>query len=113
MCSKFFFCFLLFSSCILSPVYANSSFDDLVSEVADEVEISRSLSMKVVRATFRRITERMMEDKGTSVPDFGRFYVQEKQKSTGKDKDGYTLQPRMVRSPRFTVSNELRKILEE
>jgi nucleoid DNA-binding protein len=113
MSSKLFFHFLFFYSFRINSVYANSSFDDLVSEVAEEVEISRSLSSKVVRATFITITKRMMEDKGTSIPDFGRFYAQEKQKSTGKDKDGYTLEPKMVRSPRFTISKELKNILEE
>jgi nucleoid DNA-binding protein len=108
---KVFFC-LSASILITEPVFASSSFDELVREVADESDISTSLSRNLILSTFRKITERMQEDKGTSIPDFGRFYVQEKQKSTGKDKDGFTLAPRMVRSPRCVMSRQLKKILE-
>ncbi len=92
---------------------ANSSFDDLIEEVAEETGISKSLSLSVITKTFEKITTRMLEDKGTSVPDFGRFYVQEKQKASEVDKDGFTLAPRMIRVPRCTMSKELREILEK
>jgi nucleoid DNA-binding protein len=107
--------FILYLCILLRPctVFANSSFDELVKEVAVESGISRSLASEVVRSTFGIITRRMLDDKGTSIPDFGRFYVQEKQKASGKDKDGFTLAPRMVRTPRCTMSKELRTILEK
>jgi DNA-binding protein HU-beta len=112
--------FLLFLLCLfcfatffirVKYAYANSSFNDLVNEVADETGLSKSVAETVVRASFRKITDRMLRDQGTSVPDFGRFYVIERQKASGKDKDGYSHAPRMIRSPRFTSSKELKKIL--
>lgn len=93
--------------------YANSSFDDLVSDVAQEASISRVMARDILLTTFKVITDRMQEDKGTSIPDFGRFYVQEKQKPSGVDKDGFTTAPRMIRTPRCTMSKELRNILEK
>lgn len=105
-----FFCLAtLFTN--VKYAYANSSFNDLVNEVAEETGLSKSVAETVVRASFRKITDRMSRDQGTSVPDFGRFYVIERQKTSGKDKDGYSYAPRMIRSPRFTSSKELKKIL--
>lgn len=94
-------------------VQANSSFDELARELSVKEGISKPQAKKIVASVFKLITERMLDDKGTSIPDFGRFYVQEKQKEASKDKDGFTYAPRMVRVPRCSLGKELRKILEK
>ncbi|HMO17269.1 MAG TPA: HU family DNA-binding protein [Oligoflexia bacterium] len=93
--------------------FAASSFDDLVSEVAEETSFSRTEVESILRASFKRIGERMREDKGTSIPDFGRYTVAEKIKRQGKDREGYEIAGGVVRSPRFSFSKEFKLFLEE
>jgi len=55
----------------------------------------------------------MSEDRATSIPGFGRFSASEKEKKSQKDASGFWLSPKMVKTPKFTPSKELKTKLEQ
>jgi len=99
---------LIFHLSLLSPnVSAElSSYEELVIDVAENANISRPLAENVIDLTFEEIRNRLKENKGTSIPDFGRFYVQEKYQKIG---EGEFSSKKSVLTPRFSMSPELKK----
>ncbi len=86
-----------------------SSYEELILEVANTTNISKSLAETVIDATFKEIVGRLEEKKGTSIPEFGRFYVQEKYK---KKDSGLKLPKKSRISPRFSMSPELKRKIQ-
>lgn len=83
-----------------------SSYEELVNAVADEASISRTQAAGIIDLTFGEIINRLTEKKGTSIPDFGRFYVQEKY---SKGEKSNSTSKKSVLSPRFSMAPELKK----
>ncbi len=96
---------------VTTLTYADS-FDDLIYEVSADSGESVSTSRRVVLSTFKKITDRLKEDRATSIPEFARFYTQDKEKKSQKDKEGYWISPKTVRFPKCTILNALKKKLE-
>lgn len=97
---------------ISKSIYADP-FNEFVYEVAAASGESETATRKTILETFKVIKKRMVDDKATSIPEFGRFYTHEREKKGDKDKDGYWLSPRMVRTPKFTIDRGFKKKLEK
>lgn len=91
----------------LDLVLAESSYGDLVRDVSKLSGSSISQTEEIIETTFSELTNRMMENKGTSIPNFGRFYVQEKFDKSDRGNRKSTL------TPRFSYSPEVKKALKE
>ena len=89
------------------------SYDDFVYEVAASSNTSTSITRKCVSETFKTIQNRMLEDRATSIPGFGRFSTSEKEKKSQKDSNGFWLSPKIVKTPKFTAAKELKLKLEQ
>ena len=98
---------------ILSANAYADSFSDLVYEVSVEANEPLGVTRNVMLQTFKVIENRMKEDRATSIPQFGRFYTQDKEKKSEKDKEGYWLSPRQVRTPKCSMAKELKNKLEK
>ena len=83
-----------------------SSYQELILEVSESANISKSLAENIVDLTFKEITNRLKDNKGTSIPEFGRFYVQEKYNKEST-KGGFS--KRSTLTPRFSMSPDLKK----
>lgn len=107
---KIIYIYLFF---LFIPSYSFAdSFDDFLLEVSVASGISEHAARTVVVQTFKIIKQRMENDTATSIPEFGRFYMHEKEKKNQKDTDGFYLSPRTVRIPKFTYATEFRKRAE-
>lgn len=89
------------------------SFDDFILEVSVASGVTSQDTERVISKTFQVIKNRMLNDKATSIPEFGRFYTHEKEKRNQKDSDGYFLSPRTVRTPKFIYATEFKKKMEK
>lgn len=83
-----------------------SSYQELILEVSESANISKSLAENVVDLTFKEITARLKHNKGTSIPEFGRFYVQEKY---SKESSAGSFSKKSTLTPRFSMSPELKR----
>lgn len=83
-----------------------SSYEELVVTVANEANVSKAQAEGIIDLTFGEITQRLIDKKGTSIPEFGRFYVQEKYP---KSDSGDIRSKKSVLSPRFSMAPELKK----
>ncbi len=102
---------LSFFNLTLTETLADS-FTDLVYEVSADSGESVSTSRRVILSTFKKITDRLIEDRATSIPEFARFYTQDKEKKSQKDKEGYWISPKTVRYPKCTILKALKRKLE-
>jgi len=105
MNKKIFTCILISFSTNFAKAEL-SSYEELIAEVADQANISKALAENIVDLTFKEITTRLRENKGTSIPEFGRFYVQEKYVKNGSSE---SISKKSTLNPRFTMSPDLKK----
>ncbi len=105
MKNRLFLCLLFLA--IAKPAVAElSSYEELILDVAESANISKALAESIIDQTFKEITVRLKDNKGTSIPEFGRFYVQEKY---DKKASANSISKKSTLNPRFSMSPELKK----